>query len=76
MCVQLKQKYGLYINGQWRNASDGRTFETTTPSTGQHLAYCAEATKEDVDDAVKAAWDAFPAWKKISPIERADILSC
>ena len=74
MCVQLKQKYGLYINGQWRNASDGRTFETTTPSTGQHLAYCAEATKEDVDDAVKAAWNAFPAWKKISPIERADIL--
>ena len=74
MCVQLKQKYGLYINGQWRNASDGRTFETTTPSTGQHLAYCAEATKEDVDDAVKAAWAAFPAWKKVSPIERADIL--
>lgn len=74
MNVKLKEKYGLYINGQWRDASDGATFVTKNPATGEHLAYCAEATKEDVDDAVNAAWAAFPAWREVSPQERAAIL--
>ena len=74
MNVKLKEKYGLYINGQWREASDGATFATKNPATGEHLAYCAEATKEDVDDAVNAAWAAFPAWREVSPQERAAIL--
>lgn len=75
MNVKLKEKYGLYINGQWRDASDGKTFETKNPATGEHLAYCAEATKEDVDDAVKAAWTAFPAWRDVAPQDRAVILN-
>lgn len=74
MNVKLKEKYGLYINGQWRDASDGTTFATKNPATGEHLAYCAEATKEDVDDAVNAAWAAFPAWREVAPQERAAIL--
>lgn len=74
MNVKLKEKYGLYINGKWRDASDGATFATKNPATGEHLAYCAEATKEDVDDAVNAAWAAFPAWREVAPQERAAIL--
>ena len=74
MNVTLKEKYGLYINGEWRDASDGGTFATSNPATGEHLAYCAEATKEDVDDAVNAAWAAFPKWKNTEPSRRADIL--
>lgn len=74
MNVTLKEKYGLYINGQWRDASDKGTFETTNPADGKHLAYCAEATKEDVDAAVNAAWAAYPEWKDIEPSKRADIL--
>jgi len=74
MNVKLKEKYGLYINGQWRDASDGATFATKNPATGEHLAYCAEATKEDVDDAVNVAWAAFPTWREVSPQERAAIL--
>ena len=74
MNVKLKEKYGLYINGQWRDASDGATFATKNPATGEHLAYCAEAAKEDVDDAVNAAWAAFPAWREVAPQERAAIL--
>ena len=74
MNVKLKEKYGLYINGQWRDASDGATFVTKNPATGEHLAYCAEAIKEDVDDAVNAAWAAFPAWREVAPQERAAIL--
>ncbi len=70
----LDNKYGLYIGGQWVEASDGGTFDTFSPSTGEKLATCAEATKEDVDKAVEAAWAAFPAWKAVEPIQRAKIL--
>ncbi len=70
----LLEKYQLFINGEWRDASDGGTFETTCPANGEHLAVCAEATKEDVDRAVDAAWKAFASWKNVDPIPRADIL--
>lgn len=74
MNVTLKEKYGLYINGQWKEASDKGIFETTNPATGKHLAYCAQATKEDVDEAVRAAWAVYPGWKAVEPSKRADIL--
>ena len=74
MNVNLKERYGLFINGAWRDALDGGTFATSNPATGEHLADCAEATKQDVDDAVNAAWAAFPAWKKMEPAQRAAIL--
>ncbi|WP_303192886.1 aldehyde dehydrogenase family protein, partial [uncultured Desulfovibrio sp.] len=64
----------LYINGEWRPASDGGTFETFCPANGERLAVCAEATREDVDSAVKAATVAWQSWKKVNPIERADLL--
>jgi len=72
--VGLESKYGLFIDGKWRDASDGATFETTCPANGEHLAFCAEATKQDVDDAVKAAWKAWEKWKDVEPAKRADIL--
>ena len=75
MDIKLKEKYGLFIGGQWRDASDGGTFEVSNPATGEHLSTCAQATKEDVDSAVKAAWEAFPAWRDVQPQERAAILN-
>ena len=62
MSVDFKEKYGLFIGGEWKDASDGATFDVTNAATGEHLTKCAEATEKDVDDAVKAAWAAFPAW--------------
>ena len=74
MNCNLKERYDLFINGKWVPASDGGVFTTSSPATGKPLAQCAQATEADVDAAVKAAWAAYPAWKAVSPIERADIL--
>ncbi len=74
MNEKLKDSYGLYIDGQWRPASDGAVFTSTNPANGQALAQCAEATKEDVDAAVEAAWRAYPSWKNTTKEERANIL--
>lgn len=70
----IRDSYGLYINGQWVPASDGATFQPTNPANGEVLSSCAQATKEDVDAAVKAAHAAFPAWKAVSPAQRQKIL--
>lgn len=74
MNEKLKDSYGLYIDGQWRAASDGAVFTSTNPANGKALAQCAEATKEDVDAAVEAAWRAYPSWKNTTKEERANIL--
>lgn len=72
---ELQERYQLFIGGQWRDASDGAVFSTKCPANGEKLAECAQATKEDVDDAVTAAWEAFGTWKKVPTSERAAILN-
>ncbi|NLL63353.1 MAG: aldehyde dehydrogenase family protein [Ruminococcaceae bacterium] len=74
MSNKLLEKYGLYIDGKWQDASNGATFEAKSPIDGTHLALCAEATEQDVNEAVCAAWKAFESWKKTTPAERSDIL--
>ena len=73
--LKLKEKYGLYIDGKWKDASDNAVIKTYCPATGDFLAECADASKEDVDAAVKAAQKAFISWSKTTPKERAAILN-
>lgn len=73
--VKLQEQYDLFIGGEWLPASDGGTFDSVCPANGEHLAKCAQATKEDVDLAVDKAWEAFREWKKTTPAERAAVLN-
>lgn len=73
--AQLQERYQLFIGGQWKDASDHETFKTICPADGSTLAECAQATKEDVDEAVKAAWEAFKTWKHTTVAERAAVLN-
>lgn len=73
--AKLQERYQLFIGSQWKDASDHETFKTICPADGSTLAECAQATKEDVDEAVKAAWEAFKTWKHTTVAERAAILN-
>lgn len=66
----------LYIDGEWAEASEGRTFTVTEPASGQPLATVADASEADVDRAVRAARAAFDSgpWPHTPPHERARIL--
>lgn len=64
----------LYIGGEWRDASDGGTFEVVNPATGEVLAQVASATEQDADAALDAAEAAFAGWAARKPRERAEIL--
>ena len=75
MEVKLQERYKLFINGEWRDASDGQTVKTYSTVDGSLLAEDAEATKEDVDAAVSSAREAFKTWKNSTVKERAKILN-
>jgi len=74
MAYGLQEQYGLFIDGEFCDSSDKATFTTYSPATGEALAKVAEATREDVDRAVNAAWKAFEGWKKLDKIQRSKIL--
>src|SRR6202795_541758 len=66
----------MLINGQWVEATSGKTFPTFNPATGEVLARIAEGDREDIDRAVKAARAAFETgpWSKITPSERGRLI--
>ena len=72
--ANIQKQYDLFIDGKFVPASDGKTFEAHNPANGEVLASFAEATREDVDLAVKAAHRALKSWRKTSPIERQNYL--
>lgn len=67
-------KSQAYINGQWVDASEGKTFEVVNPSNGETLEKVADLSREDVAKAIEAAHKAFPEWKAKSAEERSDLL--
>ncbi|KAF2463592.1 aldehyde dehydrogenase [Lindgomyces ingoldianus] len=61
----------LFINGEFCESSDGKTFDIHNPSTLKLVAKVHEASEQDTDRAVAAAKAAFPSWSALSPDQRA-----
>jgi succinate-semialdehyde dehydrogenase/glutarate-semialdehyde dehydrogenase len=72
--VVEKVPAGLYIGGEWREASAGGTLPVEDPSTGEVLREVADAGPDDAQAALDAAVEAQPAWAATSPNERGEIL--
>ncbi|MEV7564736.1 aldehyde dehydrogenase family protein [Streptomyces tanashiensis] len=72
--VDIAPSYGLFIDGEFVDAADGKVFKTVSPSSEEVLAEVAQAGTEDVDRAVKAARKAFEKWSALPGSERAKYL--
>ncbi|MGH4033820.1 aldehyde dehydrogenase family protein [Actinomycetota bacterium Odt1-20B] len=72
--VDIAPSYGLFIDGEFTEAADGKVFKTVSPSTEEVLSEVAQASSEDVDRAVKAARKAFSGWSALPGAERAKYL--
>ena len=71
----LLPHYDLFIGGEFVPSTNPESKCTSiSPVDGSTLSTFANATKEDVDKAVDAAWEAFKTWKKTTPSERSKIL--
>ncbi len=64
----------LYIGGQWRDASDGNTFDVLNPADETVLTSVASGTVADAMACLGAAEAAFAPWAAKSPRERGEVL--
>jgi succinate-semialdehyde dehydrogenase/glutarate-semialdehyde dehydrogenase len=64
----------LFIDNQWRDASDGRSIAVIDPATDQEIGRVAHATRADLDMALAAAQRGFAEWRSTSPAERGKVM--
>ena len=73
--VNIKDKYGLFIDGNFVESSSGKSFKTLDPSTEKPLSVVTEASSDDVDRAVRSAGVSYEKyWKKMPGADRARYL--
>jgi aldehyde dehydrogenase (NAD+) len=73
--VDLRPSYGLFIDGEFIDPTDGTTFKSVNPASEEVLAEVAEAGPGDVDRAVRAARKAYQrVWGPMSGRDRAKYL--
>ena len=64
----------LYIGGRWVSAESQQTIDVVNPANGDLVASVPAAGEKEVDAAVSAAKQAFPAWSATSASERASVI--
>ena len=62
-----------YINGKFVDATSARTLDVISPLDGNLLSKVPMSMAKDLDNAVKAAKAAFPAWSKTPIKERVQV---
>ena len=62
-----------YIGGKFVDATSSRTLQVISPIDGNLLSTVPMSTGKDLDNAVKAAKAAFPAWSKMPIKERVQV---
>jgi len=67
-------KVQMFIDGESRDAQDGRTEAVLAPATGEQIAEVPVGSAVDVDAAVEAAEAAFTSWSQTTPGERQKAL--
>ena len=65
---------GLFIGGEWRDATGGETLDVEDPSTGEAIASVADATPDDAKAALDACCAVQEEWAAHPPRERGEIL--
>ncbi|WP_016599370.1 aldehyde dehydrogenase family protein, partial [Yersinia pestis] len=63
---------GYFVGGKWSQAQE--QFDVYNPATGELVARVAKSGKQETEAAIKAASEAFPAWRKTPAKQRAEIL--
>lgn len=63
-----------YIGGKWVESTSGKVEAVPNPATGEILAQVPLSNKEDLEQAVAVANEAFKSWSKVAVPRRARIL--
>jgi gamma-glutamyl-gamma-aminobutyraldehyde dehydrogenase len=73
---EIEPRTEIFIDGKYRAARSGATFDSVNPATGELLAQVAAAESTDVDEAVASARAAFESgsWSRASASTRKRVL--
>ena len=63
----------LFIDGEWRPAASGETFEVRSPIDGNQIATAQAADDEDVEAAIASALTARSRFREMTAAERIEI---
>ncbi|MCD4501137.1 aldehyde dehydrogenase [Chromobacterium vaccinii] len=76
LAAELKIEGRAFVNGEYRDAAEGKRFNCVNPANGAKLAEIAHCGEADVEAAVKAARRAFESgvWSELAPLKRAAVL--
>jgi aldehyde dehydrogenase (NAD+) len=72
--VRLRDSYGLFIDGDFRDPTDGTRVPTVNPATEEPVAEVTFAGAGDVRRAVESARAAQPGWARLSGLDRGKYL--
>lgn len=70
----MSRKLKNYIGGEWVNSSSDAYIPVYNPATCDVLAEAPESTRDDVDQAVQAAQEAFKEWRQTPVLNRAQYM--
>ncbi|WIV18366.1 aldehyde dehydrogenase family protein [Paenibacillus polygoni] len=70
--ITLNKPMGMLIDGEYVQTK--KTIPVINPSNEEVIAEVPDASREDLDKAVAAAREAFPAWSSRPTEERAELL--
>ncbi|UQZ33972.1 methylmalonate-semialdehyde dehydrogenase (CoA acylating) [Paenibacillus sp. PK3_47] len=71
LLIKQTEKVRNYVNGVWTDSSSGVQEEVFNPATGEIIAYVPISSREETDQAVRAAAEAYKLWKKVAVPRRA-----
>lgn len=76
LAAEIAPRTEIFIDGSYRAARSGATFDSVNPATGELLAQVASAESTDVDEAVASARATFEAgsWSRASASHRKRVL--
>ncbi|XP_002711492.2 mitochondrial 10-formyltetrahydrofolate dehydrogenase [Oryctolagus cuniculus] len=74
--MTVKMPYQCFINGEFTDADDGKTYDTINPTDGSTICKVSYASLVDVDKAVAAAKEAFEngEWGRMNARERGRLM--
>ena len=71
----IEEKRDFYIDGQWVKPSQINDLEVIDPSTEEVCAIISLGSKNDTDDAVKAAKNSFESWWSTTKETKLELLN-
>lgn len=69
-----EEEYGTlknYVDGEWRESETGEYNEIKDPATMEPIFKAPKSTKDELEEAIESAEEAFGEWRSTPPVDRA-----